>query len=190
MTLMHRAMKNPFAKPSVGAHFGAKMAETARGMASLVFVFMLSTVAIAQVQQPELPPPTPEIAKRIKTLESELRCLVCQNQTLAESPAGLAGDLRREVRTLVEQGKSDAEIKTFLVARYGDFVLYRPPVESKTWLLWYGPFALLFVAAMIAWRVIVRRKRIEVLPGGVPPPSAPSAGPSQARKLLDDEDAK
>lgn len=178
------------ANSSIGAHFGAKVAETARRMASLVLAFMLSTAAVAQVQQPELPPPTPEIAKRLKSIESELRCLVCQNQTLAESPAGLAGDLRREVRTLVEQGKSDAEIKTFLVARYGDFVLYRPPVESKTWLLWYGPFALLFVAAMIAWRVIARRKRLEVLPAGAPSATSPIAGPSHARKLLDDEDAK
>jgi cytochrome c-type biogenesis protein CcmH len=180
------------ANSSIGAHFGAKMAETARRMASLVVALLLSASAGAQVQQPELPPPTPEIAKRIKTLESELRCLVCQNQTLAESPAGLAGDLRREVRILVEQGKSDAEIKTFLVARYGDFVLYRPPVESKTWLLWYGPFALLFVAAMIAWRIIVRRRRA-VSPSdatAAPAPDTPTAGASHARKLLDDEDSK
>jgi cytochrome c-type biogenesis protein CcmH len=96
------------------------------------------------------------------------------------------------VRILVEQGKSDAEIKTFLVARYGDFVLYRPPVESKTWLLWYGPFALLFVAAMIAWRIIVRRRRA-VSPSdatAAPAPDTPTAGASHARKLLDDEDSK
>ncbi len=75
---------------------------------------------------------------RIKTLESELRCLVCQNQTLADSNASLAEDLRREVRELALSGKSDSEIRTYLVARYGDFVLYDPPLKRTTWLLWIG----------------------------------------------------
>ena len=90
-----------------------------------------------------MPPMKPELEARLKKLETELRCLVCQNQTLAESPAGLAGDLRREIRLLAESGKNDSEIKEHLKARYGDFVLYKPSVESKTWLLWFGPFALL-----------------------------------------------
>ena len=72
---------------------------------------------------------------RLKSLENELRCLVCQNQTLAESNAPLAEDLRKEVRDLATGGKSDAEIRDYLVARYGDFVLYRPPVKSTTYLL-------------------------------------------------------
>ena len=84
----------------------------------------------------------PALDARLKRkLETELRCLVCQNQTLADSNAPLAGDLRREVRELAVAGKSDAEIRDYLVARYGDFVLYNPPVKTTTWLLWFGPFA-------------------------------------------------
>ena len=85
----------------------------------------------------------PALDARLRALEEELRCLVCQNQTLADSSAPLAEDLRREVRELAVAGKSDEEIKQYLVARYGDFVLYRPPVKSTTWLLWFGPFVLL-----------------------------------------------
>ena len=94
---------------------------------------------------------------RLKKLEEELRCLVCQNQTLADSSAPLAEDLRREVRELALPGKSDAEIKEYLVARYGDFVLYKPPVKPTTWLLWFGPFALLLGGALV-WFVVLRRR--------------------------------
>jgi len=97
---------------------------------------------------------------RIKHLESELRCLVCQNQTLADSNAELADDLRREVRGLARSGKSDEEIKVYLVQRYGDFVLYRPPVKPTTWLLWIGPFALLGGGALLWWVVLRRRQRL------------------------------
>jgi cytochrome c-type biogenesis protein CcmH len=121
---------------------------------------------------------------RIKKLETELRCLVCQNQTLADSNAELADDLRREVRGLAKDGKSDDEIKAYLVARYGDFVLYNPPVKSTTWLLWGGPFALLFGGAILWWTVLQRRGR---LAAGSAPPSAPDAEAS-ARELLDKDD--
>ena len=94
---------------------------------------------------------------RLKTLSEELRCLVCQNQTLADSNAPLAQDLRREVHELAQQGKSDAEIKDYLVARYGDFVLYKPPVKPTTWLLWFGPFAFLLGGALV-WLVVLRRR--------------------------------
>ena len=102
----------------------------------------------------------PVFEKRLRELETELRCLVCQNQTLADSNAGLAGDLRREVRELAVQGKSDAEIKEYLQARYGDFVLYSPPVKSTTWLLWFGPFALLALGAGVAWRMVRQREKL------------------------------
>ena len=95
---------------------------------------------------------------RIRSLEEKLRCLVCQNQTLADSNAELAGDLRREVREQVSAGKSDAEIVSFLVQRYGDFVLYEPPFKATTALLWIGPFALLAGAAALLI-VILRRRR-------------------------------
>ena len=95
--------------------------------------------------------------RRLKLLENELRCLVCQNQTLAESSAPLAEDLRKEVRDLAVAGKSDDEIRAYLVARYGDFVLYKPPVKSTTYLLWFGPF-LLLAGGVIVWFVVLRRR--------------------------------
>ena len=100
-----------------------------------------------------------EFEQRLKALETELRCLVCQNQTLADSNAGLAEDLRKEVRTLAEQGKSNEEIKEFLTTRYGDFVLYNPPVKGITWLLWFGPFVLLAAGAGIFVFIVRRRSK-------------------------------
>jgi len=97
--------------------------------------------------------------ERFKKLIVQLRCLVCQNQSLADSDAELAHDLRREIYELMEQGKSDQEIVDFLVARYGDFVLYNPPVKPETWILWYGPFALLGVGLLILAFTVRQRKR-------------------------------
>jgi cytochrome c-type biogenesis protein CcmH len=97
------------------------------------------------------------VEKRLVDIAQDLRCLVCQNESLAGSRADLAEDLRREVRGLIKQGKTDAEIKDFLVSRYGDFVLYEPPVKPTTWLLWAGPFALLL--AGIATLIVYLRRR-------------------------------
>src|SRR6266853_5678800 len=85
----------------------------------------------------------PELEKRVMALSEQLRCLVCQNETLAGSHADLAADLRQEIREQMKAGKSDQEIITFLTERYGDFVLYKPPVKATTYLLWFGPFVLL-----------------------------------------------
>lgn len=85
----------------------------------------------------------PVLEKRVIAISEELRCLVCQNQTIADSHAELAVDLKNQVRDMLRQGKSDKEIKAYMVQRYGDFVLYRPPMKSSTWLLWVGPFVLL-----------------------------------------------
>jgi cytochrome c-type biogenesis protein CcmH len=106
------------------------------------------------------------IEKRLVVIAEELRCLVCQNESLAGSRADLAEDLRREVRGLLKEGKTDQEIKDFLVSRYGDFVLYRPPVKSTTWLLWAGPFVLLVagVAVLIAY---LRRRSSQMPPAGL-----------------------
>ena len=94
-----------------------------------------------------------EVEKRMVAISEELRCLVCQNESLSGSHAELAQDLRREIRTLIAQGKTDKEILDFMVARYGDFVRYRPPLKPTTWLLWGGPFLLLGggVAALIVF---------------------------------------
>lgn len=99
----------------------------------------------------------PMVEKRLIAISEEMRCLVCQNESLAGSQADLAIDLRRELRGLIKNGKSDDEIKEFMVSRYGDFVLYRPPVKPTTWLLWLGPFALM--AAGIAILITYLRRR-------------------------------
>ena len=97
--------------------------------------------------------------QHFKDLIEDLRCLVCQNQSLADSDAELAHDLRAEVYDMIQAGKSDDEIVEFLVARYGDFVLYNPPVKPANYLIWFGPFVLLLVAAFLLLRAIRRQKR-------------------------------
>ncbi|MDD5028975.1 MAG: cytochrome c-type biogenesis protein CcmH [Rhodoferax sp.] len=96
----------------------------------------------------------PVVEQRLISIAEDLRCLVCQNESLAGSRADLANDLRREVRLLIKSGKSDSEIKEFLVNRYGDFVLYQPPVKPTTWLLWFGPLLLLLGALWLLIRTI------------------------------------
>ena len=99
----------------------------------------------------------PVVEQRLVHIAEELRCLVCQNESLAGSRADLALDLKREIRQLIKQGKTDQEVRDFLVMRYGDYVLYRPPVKPTTWLLWGGPFVLL--AAGLAGLIVFLRKR-------------------------------
>ena len=91
----------------------------------------------------------------------ELRCLVCQNQDLADSNAGLAKDLRDEVYTLVKAGHSDDEVVQYLTARYGDFILFKPPVKAVTALLWFGPALFMLLGVLIFWRTCLKRKRDE-----------------------------
>jgi len=97
------------------------------------------------------------VEKRMVAISDELRCLVCQNESLSGSHAELANDLRREIRSLIKDGKSDAEIMDFMVSRYGDFVRYRPPLKATTYLLWFGPF-LLLAGAIVALVVYLRRR--------------------------------
>jgi cytochrome c-type biogenesis protein CcmH len=109
----------------------------------------------------------PAVEARLIAISEEMRCLVCQNESLAGSRSDLANDLRRELRTLIKAGKTDAEIREFMVARYGDFVLYRPPVKPTTWLLWAGPFLLMITAVVVLLVYLRRRNRAvgdEVLP--------------------------
>ena len=147
---------------SIGQPFGTFLACNARQCLSfIVMCCCLAFPARAQTPTPEMAPMTPALEARLKKLETELRCLVCQNQTLAESPAGLAGDLRREIRILADQNKSNEEIKEHLRARYGDFVLYRPPVDGKNYVLWFGPFGLLIGGAVLLW-VMSRRRAANI----------------------------
>jgi len=117
----------------------------------------------------------PAQRERYQQLAEELRCLVCQNQTLADSGAELALDLRHQVESMIAAGHSNDEIKHFLVERYGDFVLYRPPMQRNTWVLWGAPFALLVIGAIAWWRV-QRRPRSAA--------SASGSDVERARRLL------
>lgn len=105
--------------------------------------------------------------QRFHALVSELRCVMCQNQSLADSNAQIAVDLRREVLALMREGRSDREIKDFLVQRYGEFVLYRPQVESSTWLLWFGPAVLLLIGGVVVAGIVRRRSAAVASPAGV-----------------------
>ncbi|MGH8040449.1 MAG: cytochrome c-type biogenesis protein [Rudaea sp.] len=96
---------------------------------------------------------------RFQNLTRQLRCLVCQNQDLADSDADLAKDLRRQVFQMMQEGKTDAQIKQYLVSRYNDFVLYDPPLQAGTWLLWFGPFVLVLIGAGVLWKILRRRAR-------------------------------
>ncbi|MGQ0800924.1 MAG: cytochrome c-type biogenesis protein [Pseudomarimonas sp.] len=98
--------------------------------------------------------------QRFRALTAELRCVMCQNQSLADSNAGIAVDLRREIFEMMQAGQSDAEIKTFLTARYGDFVLYNPPLKPGTLLLWFAPFAILLAGAVLIV-VMLRRRAVQ-----------------------------
>ena len=101
------------------------------------------------------------VEQRLVAIADELRCLVCQNESLAGSRAPLAMDLRREIRKLIQAGKTDAEILEFLVARYGDFVRYRPPFRPSTWLLWTGPFLFMVLGIGVLVRTVRRRPPAE-----------------------------
>jgi cytochrome c-type biogenesis protein CcmH len=110
-------------------------------------------------EQPALDSADPIMEKRVAKLTEELRCLVCQNQTIADSHADLAVDLKNQVREKLKAGMSEEDIKDYMVQRYGDFVLYRPPVRSSTWLLWFGPFLLLVLGMVILFVKLGKRAR-------------------------------
>jgi len=124
-----------------------------------IFSLALITAAGFAVSAKEAQPSAadPVLEERVMTLSRELRCLVCQNETLADSRADLAEDLRNQIREQMKAGKSDKEIITFLTDRYGKFVLYRPPVDPTTYLLWFGPFVLLLAGLLLLFRYVKQR---------------------------------
>lgn len=124
----------------------------------LLLLLSMGLVAIAQEAKPMAE--DPELEKRVMKLSQELRCLVCQNETLADSRADLAVDLRNQVREQMRAGKSDQEIIAFLTERYGDFVLYNPPVKPSTYLLWFGPFVLLLAGLAFLYRFVRQRREL------------------------------
>lgn len=145
----------------------------ARRLRALLF-FLLLPLAAHAVQPLEFKDSAEE--KRFQHLTRELRCLVCQNQNLADSDAGLAGDLRREVFEQLRAGKSDAQIKDYLVERYSRYVLYDPPLSGSTWLLWFGPLLLLGAGAGVVFALVRRRARAA---------AAQATGPTAAREEED-----
>lgn len=129
-------------------------------MRALVLGLLLAGAGSAAAIEAEQAFSDPAMQARYEQMTRELRCLVCQNQTIADSNAGLAVDLRREVRELMATGKSDGEIHEFLTARYGDFVLYEPPVKPRTYLLWAAPVLLVLGGLGAALLIVVRRSRV------------------------------
>ena len=120
-----------------------------------ILMLLLANAAFAGEAKPLADDPV--IEARLKAMSSELRCLVCQNTTLADSSAPLAEDLRKEIRVQMRAGKTDQEVVDYLVARYGNFVRYRPPVNNETALLWFGPFLLLLIGGFVLFRVLKKR---------------------------------
>lgn len=155
-------------------------------LGALVFgLFVMCTAAFASSSATEAALAADPVAeKRLLKLSEELRCLVCQNQNIADSNAELAQDLRREIRTMIGAGKSDKEIIDFMVVRYGDFVLYRPPVKGTTLLLWGGPVILLVFGIFILVRY--QRRRAERVAAEDKPLSAEDA--RRAEALLKEAD--
>jgi cytochrome c-type biogenesis protein CcmH len=113
---------------------------------------------VAKEAQPSAADPVLE--ERVMKLSKELRCLVCQNETLADSRAELANDLRGQIREQMHAGKSDKEIIAYLTARYGKFILYNPPIDPTTYLLWFGPFVLLLAGLLILFRYLRQRREL------------------------------
>jgi cytochrome c-type biogenesis protein CcmH len=149
-------------------------------MHRLLVMLLLAWLGLAVAQEARPLADDPVLEARVMRIAEELRCLVCQNETIAGSHADLAVDLRKQIRQKLQQGQSEAQILDFMVQRYGDFVLYRPPLKSSTWLLWGGPFLLLGVA-LLALALNIRRRRSLA--------SAPLQGDeaARARRLLGEE---
>jgi cytochrome c-type biogenesis protein CcmH len=140
--------------------------------------FLLLAVLLSAAAWADTPGFTPAEEARYQGLINQLRCLVCQNQTIAESNAPLAQDLRNQVEIMMREGRSDAEILGFLTERYGDFVLYRPPLKRTTWLLWVGPFVLLGLALLVAAFILRRKRR---------PAPADKPDAEALRRILDED---
>ena len=124
-----------------------------------VLALMLALASLQALAIDPLPFKDAAEEARFRALAAELRCVLCQNQSLADSNAGIAQDLRKEVFGLMREGKSDEEIKVFLTERYSDFVLYKPRMEPRTWLIWFGPALVLLAGAVAVWVIVRRRAR-------------------------------
>jgi cytochrome c-type biogenesis protein CcmH len=132
------------------------------GLARILAILLFSAATVTAFGIDSQPAFTdPALQARYEQLTHELRCLVCQNETVADSNADLAADFRRQIHDMVAAGKSDAEVRAYMVERYGNFILYKPPLETGTWLLWTGPFILLLIALFVVTAVVRGRSRLE-----------------------------
>jgi cytochrome c-type biogenesis protein CcmH len=129
-----------------------------RRLAGLVAGLMLAAAAGAVDTTPPLP--TPQLQQRYYDMTHELRCVQCQNEAIADSPVGLAADLRRQVHEMIVAGKSDDDIRDYMVQRYGEFILFRPRMNARTIWLWGAPALLLLAGLVAAWRVLGKRTRL------------------------------
>jgi len=149
-----------------------------------LFVFLVAAICVVLAARAAEAPTVaedPALEKRVQAIGEELRCLVCQNQTIADSHAGLAVDLKDQIREQLKAGKTDRQILDFMVERYGDFVLYRPPVKGTTILLWAGPFALMAIGLGVAALIVRRRRSLD------PSPHLTEEQRRQAARMLADE---
>ena len=126
----------------------------------LISIFICSVASASLANEAAPLAQDPIVEQRLIAISEEMRCLVCQNESLAGSRSDLAQDLRREIREQIQQGKSDQQIREFMVERYGDFVLYRPPFKSTTALLWVGPGVMLVGGLLVLVLVLRRRSRM------------------------------
>lgn len=149
-------------------------------MSRLLLLVLLAWAGCAVAQQARPLADDPALEAKVMHIAEQLRCLVCQNETIAASQADLAVDLRQQIRLKLQQGQSREQIVDFMVQRYGDFVLYKPPLKGSTWLLWGGPFVLLAIA-LIALGANIRRRR------KLPEPLQADES-ERARRLLDGDD--
>ncbi len=158
-------------------------------MKKLLAPLLLAFCAGAWGQSTEIANPDPKVEARLKSIAHELRCLVCQNQTIADSDAPLAVDLRRQTRVMIAAGKSDDEIRSYMVERYGDFVLYKPPFNAATAFLWVAP-GLLIVGGLAGLALMIRRRR-DAMAAAAPAPAPDPARRKEIEALLAaDEDVK
>jgi cytochrome c-type biogenesis protein CcmH len=142
-----------------------------------LFLVILSVSSFVFANEAKPAADDPVLEKRVMDVSAELRCLVCQNQTIADSNAELAVDLRNQIREQLKRGVAERDVIDYMVARYGDFVLFRPPVKATTALLWFGPFVLLLLGIYLLFRRIARRR--------VPEPELSAAERARAAKLLE-----
>lgn len=130
--------------------------------AAIQLALLFCVIVVVGAQDARRVGDDPEVERRLRNLSQELRCPVCQNETLADSRSELADDLRNQIREQIRAGKSDKEIKAFLTARYGNFILFRPPVKPTTYLLWFGPFVLLLGGLAFLFRYVRQRRELIV----------------------------